>query len=125
MNKSERTNFLNRKAWKDFRAKILKERKAVCELCGTKTSGAKLNLHHRFPSEYDLLLPERFKLLCVPCHDTVERMALRLGGKDPTPNREAWIALLGPFLPHQERTVDKLMAQLRDGVDSTRNNGVN
>jgi hypothetical protein len=63
-----------------------------------------MDVHHKDPEHYNVLNENEFKLLCTSCHELVERMALRLGSKlNAVTNREAWINLLGDFLPKLER----------------------
>jgi hypothetical protein len=97
---SEHTAYRQTKEWKQFREKIVHERDSRCECCGIKKKG--LNLHHLDPANYQDLDPLKFKLLCKDCHNLVEKMARRLHGSkaDMIANKEKWLDLLGPFLPH-------------------------
>ena len=102
MTASEHTKYRQSKEWKEFRKKIIEERTAVCELCGTKYSGKRikqLQLHHLDPANYENLTSEKFKLICASDHKLVERISKKLQGKNELKNKELWIALLQDFLP--------------------------
>lgn len=114
MNSKEKTSYRSKKEWKEFREKMLKLRGLKCELTGVKLHAKTAQVHHLRPDLYNQLDPELFKVLSPSAHDFVEFMAPILAGRTTeVPNREAWMALLGDFLPHSERTVDALMAQMR------------
>lgn len=113
MTGAQKTRFRQTVAWKRHRLEMIKKVDSRCELCGIKKSAKGLDVHHLDPGNYEDLDPGKFKVLCTDCHAYVERSALRLGGRDPFPRREIFLAWIGDFLPHSERTVDKLMAELK------------
>lgn len=108
----EKTRFRGTVAWKRHRLAMVKGAESRCELCGIKKTAKGLDVHHLDPGNYTDLNPDKFKVLCTDCHAYVERSALRLGGRDPFPRREVFLAWIGPFLPRVERTVDKLMSDI-------------
>lgn len=107
--KKERSNFRMTVAWKNFRARLIEDRGAVCECCGTRYYGKQkrgLQIHHLDTDNYEYLLPERFKILCSACHEAlVERMSTKIIGKKSTdiPNLEIWVKLLYEVLPYKTR----------------------
>lgn len=102
MTSKEKTLFRGRKVWKDFKARLLKERGLTCELTGTKLTARTANIHHLRPAEYDNLDPDLFKILSPDAHYLVEKMTLILRGKTEVPRRAEWLALLDGFLPEKE-----------------------
>lgn len=100
MNSQEKTRFRARKIWKEFREALILQRNKTCELCGKKKSSPRLlDCHHVYPDDYEDLKPEKFKILCTQCHDFVEYMGMRAGGKDPIPRLELFQKYLGDFIP--------------------------
>jgi len=104
MTSTDKTKFRSRKLWKDFRLKLITKANFSCELCGTKYAGKRkkmLQVHHLDPANYENLIDENFKCLCSSCHDTVERMAVKLLGKNRLniPNLESWLVLYEEYLP--------------------------
>ena len=101
----EKTKFRSKKPWKEFRALLLETRGARCECCGCKYTSKRqrfLHLHHLYPSQYDILIPENFRFLCSSCHESVELLAVRLISKSKTLIRETkWLALYGEFIPKE------------------------
>lgn len=98
----EHNKFRTTKVWKEFRKKLIHDRGAECECCGTKYSGKRikqLQVHHKDPANYMDLAPEKFVLLCSGCHDMIERMNKKLKGSKGVKNKEKWLALIGEFLP--------------------------
>lgn len=93
------SKFRQTKKWKLFRLRMLKDRNFTCELCGTKRpKGKGFNVHHLCPSQYTLLTPHLFKVLCPSCHDLVERFAIK---KDWGVYADMWHKLLDPFIPER------------------------
>ena len=89
MAENDKDRFRTLKVWKDFRAKILKERNQTCELCGIRHTGLhlrKMNVHHLDPYNYQNLDPEKFRLLCFTCHDFTEFMVKRIEGQKFKPS---------------------------------------
>jgi len=64
--------FLESREWKDFRYRVLKQRKPICELCGaTRKDGTIIQVDHIKPrSTYPQLALERSnaQILCDPCN---------------------------------------------------------
>jgi len=100
-----KTLYRGRKQWKTFRLKVVKLRDGRCDCCGVRYLGARkkqLQVHHLWPSKYDLLEIDRFKLLCSQCHQTVEALATRLvAAKKTLVNEDKWLALYGDYLPRE------------------------
>jgi len=103
MTGAEKTKFRARVQWKRFRENLIKTRGPKCELCGIKKNAKDLDVHHLDPSDYFNLTESKFKILCTDCHAYIERSALRLGGREPFPNRELFLAWAGEFVPTVER----------------------
>lgn len=65
--------FLKSREWKDFRYKILKERKPICELCGaTRRNGTIIQVDHIKPrSEFPqfALNKNACQILCQSCNE--------------------------------------------------------
>lgn len=119
MTNAEKNKFRQTKAWKDFREEKIAEVKKLdpkgklrCQLSGVPLRDKQANCHHLDETNYTDLQLHKFKILSSTMHTLVEFMALVLNGKNPVPFREQWMALLGPFLPRVERTVDKLMSDI-------------
>ena len=111
MNKEARTAFLRSKTWKDFRQSLLKERGAMCALCGQKYTGKyvkTLHVHHLFPDDYTNLDPQRFTILCKPCHKYWHRILRRHSGKHPLINLHIWDAMLKAITPEDPNAIDSL-----------------
>ena len=104
MTSASKTKFRRTRAWIEFRIGLIETRGKRCEMCGVvKRTARELDCHHLHPEDYANLDPDRFKILCTGCHDFVERMALRVLGRDPFPNRTEFLRWAGPFLPTVER----------------------
>jgi hypothetical protein len=114
MNGKEKTAFRRSKKWLDFRAQEIKRRGLKCELLGMKLYRKTAQLHHLKPSEYDLLIPENFKLLSPFSHQLVEFLApLLRGNTTKVPRIELLLAWIGEFLPEPERTVEKYYKMMK------------
>jgi len=113
----EKSKFRASKKWKDFRRKLMEERGAVCELCGTKYSGKRrrmIQVHHLDPDNYTDLRPEKFVLLCSLDHTLVERISKKILSKNiELPNKSVWLLLLERFLPFKPRK--KLQEEVKNG----------
>lgn len=121
MTNAEKNKFRQTKAWRDFREEKIAEVKKLdpngklrCQLSGVPLRDKQANCHHLDETNYTDLQLHNFKILSPTMHTLVEFMALVLNGKNPVPFREAWMALLGPFLPRVERTVDKYYKMMED-----------
>lgn len=76
MTSADKSKFRQSKAWKTFRADLLLDRGAKCELCRCKYSGSRkkyLQVHHIDCRDYTDLDPDKFALLCSACHESVEK----------------------------------------------------
>lgn len=60
------------KEWLEWRKHMLETWDGKCACCGCKTK--RPNLHHMFPSQYELLEPERFVFVCRACHSEISRL---------------------------------------------------
>jgi len=102
----QKTRFRTLKIWKEFRQHLIEVRGPSCECCGTTYSGKRkkqLQIHHLYPSQYELLEEFRFKILCSRCHDAVETINIKLKSKNQTLiRRDLFLALYGEFLPREE-----------------------
>jgi len=75
--------FLRSKVWKEFRAKIIKERGKKCEACGLSVTLRVLHLHHKTYVRFGG--KERKSdvvLLCKSCHRLVHKIDKQNGMKD-------------------------------------------
>ena len=114
MNKAARTAFLKSDKWATFRAKLLKERNSTCSLCGQKYYGRNkkyIHVHHLHPAVYDDLDPDKFALLCKPCHKFWHRILKRMTSKKfPIRNRGLWslmrTAITPPTLDNMNDSLD-------------------
>lgn len=80
----EKTRFRNTVAWKRFRESMLDASGYQCQCCGMKYGKIRrhiLNVHHRDPENYQDLRPDKFRVLCVTCHEFIEFMIKRILGK--------------------------------------------
>jgi len=71
---------------------------------GVKAS--KLQVHHLDPDNYEVLEPDRFKVLCTTCHNEfIEIWARRILGKQwtPGPYFPALYRVLVDFLPYRAK----------------------
>ena len=101
MTSKEQTKFRTSIKWKLFRQLMIEKAQCRCSCCGVhRSKGRGFNLHHLFPSDYELLIEENFAILCGNCHSAVELLYKRLKAKKCTViNKDKWLALYGPFLP--------------------------
>lgn len=101
--KNAHSKYRESKVWKEFCLMMRTKADNRCQCCGIRhAKGKGLNCHHKNPSDYENLdNPDDFVVLCYSCHREVERLAKRLSGKNAAliMNKEAWLALYGPFLP--------------------------
>lgn len=111
LNKEQRTAFLRTKTWGAFRKQLLKERGAMCALCGQRYYGKNiktLHCHHLDPSDYTNLDPQKFAILCKPCHKYWHRILRRHSGKHPLINLSIWDAICKAITPKNPNTVNPL-----------------
>jgi len=122
MNKTARIAFLRSDKWKEFRSKILEERGAVCALCGQKHYGKNkknLHVHHLHPAVYDDLDPDKFALLCKPCHKFWHRILRRMSSKKcPIRNRGLWSLMRKAITPDTFKNIDDSLDLNQEGPDS-------
>jgi hypothetical protein len=84
-NSKEKALFRGRIAWKRFRDYITEDQGYTCECCGMTYAPIRrhiLNVHHLDPENYEDLNPDKFRVLCVTCHEFVEHMSKRITGKN-------------------------------------------
>lgn len=75
--------FLQSKAWKEFRAGVIKKRGRKCEACGLLTSLRFLHLHHKTYERFGgKELQKDVVLLCKSCHRLVHKIDKQNGMKD-------------------------------------------
>jgi len=101
MTSKEKIKFRQSKKWKNFRLQFINFKDLTCELCGTVYKGKRckmLQLHHLDPDNYTDLDRNKFKLICAPCHDLIERMTIKLSWGD---RAKEWAELLKDFIPKQ------------------------
>jgi hypothetical protein len=72
--------FRHTKAWKEFRAKVLKDSDYTCKICGRKRPAKTLDLHHIKDEYYEVPRLESVAVLCSLCHryiSAIERMKVK------------------------------------------------
>lgn len=117
----EKINFRSLIKWKKFRIYMLKKADYKCAMCSTKFVGRKrqrmLNVHHIYEDEYDNLDPKNFVVCCSVCHDTIEKIYIKIINNTLEPEvYHEWIALLkkaGALPPKKLKQLLKLRKEKR------------
>lgn len=77
----EKANFRKTRKWHKFKKNIIYYNTNYngmikCEDCGKEIMPSFIEIHHLFPSDYDDLDRQKFKLLCHDCHEEYTKSGL-------------------------------------------------
>lgn len=122
--KEQQDRFRATKVWKEFRKSFIENHDWKCEICGRRYPGKQsrsLQVHHKFPNEYQDLDFSKFSLLCSNDHDEVERWVRKIGSPKfkPGPEFMKWMIVLGKHLSEPVKSkAKKLYLELKEkGID--------